>query len=93
MLRMFDFRCSKCGKVSERLVADDEVIHSLCCGAIVDRLMPAPKCNMGAAGAYGYYDKNLETYITSNRHRREVMREKGVCEKGSTPKPDGGAWV
>lgn len=93
MLRMYDFKCKACGQVQERIVSGDEVIHSLCCHAKCDRLMPAPRCNMGAAGAYGYYDENLETYISTNRQRREVMREKGVCEKGATPKPTGGAWV
>lgn len=27
-----------------------------------------------------YYDDNLETYVTSRQHRKEVMREKGVYE-------------
>jgi hypothetical protein len=48
---------------------------------------------MGAAGAHGYYDDTLETYVHSNRHRKEVMRQRGVTELGETPKPDGEAWV
>jgi len=27
-----------------------------------------------------YYDENLETYIRSKQHRREVMKEQGVSE-------------
>ena len=48
---------------------------------------------MGAAGAHGYYDDNLETYIHTNKQRREVMRQRGVSDHGATPKPDGDAWV
>lgn len=93
MLRMYDFKCKKCGQVRERLVNETESIHSDCCGADTERLMPIVRCNMGAAGAYGYWDDTLNTYITSNRHRREVMQQQGVSEKGATPKPNGDAWV
>ena len=92
-LRLYDFRCPKCGKIAERLVRDGEKIHSLCCGELSERQFPVVRCNMGAAGAFGYYDDNLGTYIRTNRHRREVMREQGVTEWGGTPKPDGEAWV
>jgi hypothetical protein len=27
-----------------------------------------------------YYDENLEKYIKSKRHRKQVMREQEVCE-------------
>lgn len=32
-------------------------------------------------GAYGYYDENLGTYIRTNAHKRQVMREQNVTEK------------
>ena len=55
--------------------------------------LPCPKCgrkmarqlhgnfgiNMGV-GPYGYYDDNLQTYVRTNAHRREVMAEQGVSE-------------
>ena len=37
--------------------------------------------NMGAAGAYGYYDDNLQTYINTNRQRRDEMKKQGVMER------------
>jgi len=37
--------------------------------------------NMGAAGAHGYYDENLGTYIGTNKQRREEMKKQGVTEK------------
>jgi hypothetical protein len=93
MLRMYDFKCKRCGAIRERFVQEDERVLSDCCGSDTDRLPPIVRVNMGASGAYGYYDDTLGTYITSNRHRREVMRQQGVSEKGATPKPDGEAWV
>jgi hypothetical protein len=92
-LRLYDYRCPRCGKVTERLVRGNETVHSLCCAEIAERMPPVVRCHMGAAGAFGYYDETLGTYIRTNRHRREVMREQGVTEHGGTPKPDGGAWV
>jgi hypothetical protein len=93
MLRMYDFKCCKCGEVQERMVQHDEHVHSLCCGALSERLPPIIRVNMGAAGAHGYYDDNLETYIHTNKQRREVMRQRGVSDLGATPKPDGEAWI
>lgn len=37
--------------------------------------------NMGAAGAHGYYDENLGTYINTNKQRKEEMKKQGVTEK------------
>lgn len=92
-LRMYDYRCLKCGAVTERIVTEGEIVHSLCCGSVAERLPPVVRCNMGAAGAYGYYDDNLGTYVRTNRHRRELMQQQGVTESGGTPKPNGAAWV
>ena len=93
MLRIFDFQCKVCGKVQERIVSGDEVIHSLCCKAECDRLPPRVNVCMGPVGAHGYYDETLGTYVSTNRQRRELCREQGVTPKGETPKPQGDAWV
>ena len=93
MLRLNDFRCRTCGKVRERLAHDGEAIKSACCGARMDKLPPRFSVNMGPVPTRGYYDDNLEAFVGTNRQRKELMREKGVCEKGATPKPDGEAWV
>ena len=93
MLRMYDFKCQKCGKVAERIVKEDEHPKSMCCGADSQRMPPLCRVNMGAAGAFGYYDETLGSYVSTNIQRRELMRQQGVTEKGGTPKPDGEAWV
>ncbi len=91
--RLNDYRCRKCGKVLERLAKDKEVIHSLCCGSVMDKLPPRFSVNMGPVPIAGYYDDNLESFVSTNTQRKELMRQRGVCEKGATPKPDGEAWV
>lgn len=62
------------------------------CDRKMRRILSPCRINMGV-GAYGYYDDQLETYIESNQHHRDVMRQKNVCHKGDTPKPDGQSWV
>ena len=92
MVRMFDFKCLKCVHEFEAIVRDDEIPRCPECGYSTKKLPSKINVNMGV-GAYGYYDENLETYIHTNKHRREVCREQGVTPKGDTPKPDGEAWV
>ena len=92
-LRLYDFKCPKCGKVQERLVRGSEKVHSLCCGELAERQFPIVRCNMGPVGAYGYYDETLGTYVSTNQQRRDLMQAQGVTPKGDTPKPDGPAWV
>ena len=93
MLRLYDFECRRCGVSGEKIVADNEQPFCGICNVPLWRLPPKIRVAMGAAGAHGYYDDNLETYIRTNKHRREVMRQRGVSDHGATPKPDGDAWV
>jgi putative FmdB family regulatory protein len=90
MLRLFDFRCNKCGNETEKLirVLDDGCETVMCpkCEGRMDRLPPSFRINMGPVPIVGYYDDNLQTYIRTNTHRREVMERQGVTEKGATPK-------
>lgn len=91
MLRMFDYECEKCGAICERIVRPGEVV--ICqCGERMTKLMPRVNVNMGPVPVTGYYDDNLETFIRTKAHRKEVMRQKGVTEHGDTPK-EGQAWV
>lgn len=92
MIRLFDFECIECGTKFERLFENGDTVHCPMCNSVrVDRLPPYINVAMGV-GAYGYYDENLEQYISTNKQRREVMRQQGVTEKGGTPKPTGDAW-
>ena len=93
MYKLFDFQCINCGHIFERIVRDGEKPACPKCYMSTKKLMSASNFNMGPCGAYGYYDENLGKYIATNRQRKEEMRKQGVTEKGSTPKPNGDAWV
>ena len=90
MLRLNDFKC-KCG-VKEIMHNDGESVVCHDCGMEMEKLPPIFRINMGPAGAYGYYDDNLDCYIHTNRQRREECLRQGVTPKGDTPK-SGEAWV
>jgi len=90
---IYDYECMRCGTVGEYVTRID--INQECpkCGQEMKRL-PTGRfgINMGAAGAYGYYDETLGKYISTNRERRAEMERQGVTEKGATPK-HGQSWV
>ena len=69
----------------------DEDVQCPKCYSDAVKLPPLINVNMGV-GAYGYYDENLESYVHTNKHRKELCRQQGVTPKGDTPKPDGEAW-
>lgn len=94
MIRLYDFECVECQSKFESIYRDNDTINCPTCNSEnVDRLPPVFRINMGACGAYGYYDDNLEAYVGTNAQRKELMRQKGVTERGGTPKPTGDAWV
>lgn len=93
MMRLFDFECGSCGRKTEQLVRTwdggrrCETVSCPACSKKMKRLPPVFRINMGPVPLVGYYDDNLGTYIRTNKHRKQVMREKGVSERGATPKP------
>lgn len=94
-LRLNDYQCPECGRVSEILAHEYEEIDCGCSEqeVIMRKLPPMFRINVGPVPTGGYYDENLDTYITSNAHRKKVMREQGVTESGATPKLNEQAWV
>ena len=84
MLRLYDFECSNCNHIFERLVAPRETVDCPKCGYWTKRLPPIININMGV-GAYGYYDNTLGMGITTNKQRREECIKQGVTPKGDTP--------
>jgi putative FmdB family regulatory protein len=92
MIRLYDFKCIACGHVFERIVRDGERPKCVKCEGQTKKLFPIVNFNIGVPHG-GYWDDNLQAGVTSNRQKRELMRKRGVTEKGGTPKPDGEAWV
>jgi predicted nucleic acid-binding Zn ribbon protein len=77
---LYDYSCA-CGYKGEHIAKIDEMVKCPDCNFEMKREMPFTHgINMGAAGATGYYDDNLQTYIHSNRQRREEMKRQGVAE-------------
>lgn len=91
MFRLYDYQCEKCGHTAEHLTRTGDVFKCPEDGTVLKRMPPVFRINMGAT-VHGYYDDNLQTFIRTNTHRKEVMLEQGVTEKGATPK-QGQAWV
>jgi len=78
---LYDYECPKCKTKGEFLVHVDEIKRCPKCGGGMTRLFHANYgINMGASGAYGYYDENLQCFINSNHQRREEMKKQGVSE-------------
>lgn len=91
---LYEFICPNCNHLDAFVKSmGDNDQDCPACEEKMRRILSPCYINMGPVPIGGYYDDNLETFIHSNRHRREVMRERGVTEKGGTPKPDGEAWV
>lgn len=77
---LYDYKC-KCGYDGEHISSIDNDPPCPECGKKLTRQMPGTHgISMGAAGAYGYYDDNLQCYISTNAQRREEMRRQGVSE-------------
>ena len=86
-MRLYDYECPKCGFKAEYLTMAGDVWKCPECRIEMKRLPPVFRINMGPVPLTGYYDENLQTYIRTNEHRKQVMREQGVSEYGATPKP------
>ena len=94
MLRLYDYECKKCGFTNE-YITDIDLDETFLCpvdGEVLMQMPPVFRINMGPVPLAGYYDDNLQTFIRTNTHRKQVMEEQGVTEKGATPK-QGQAWV
>ena len=76
---IYDYKC-KCGKEIETITHYNENAKCPECGKEMARQISSKFGISMGVGAYGYYDDNLQTDITTNAHRRRVMKEQGVSE-------------
>jgi len=93
MLRLNDYRCPDCGFEHEIICDPDEPQECPMCEHEMARQFPAFKVNTGPVPVTGYYDDNLQSFVRTNTHRKQLMEEQGVTEKGATPKENRHAWV
>jgi len=81
---LYDYSCS-CGETGEFITPMDK--NQICphCGKEMTRLLHS-RYGIRCGVIDTYYDEGLGRYITSDTHKRHVMREMGVTHKGDTPK-------
>lgn len=84
---IYEFECPNCTNMDEFVKKTGDFVQ-ICpvCGLRMDKLISRVNINVGPVPIMGYYDDNLQMYIRSNTHRKQVMREQGVTEFGATPK-------
>jgi putative FmdB family regulatory protein len=78
---IYGYKC-KCGYEGDHIAKPDET--KLKCPKCRRKMNRQFHGRFGIAmgvGAYGYYDETLGTYIRTNAHKRQVMKEQGVSEK------------
>lgn len=89
---LYDYAC-QCGHECEQITGMDEMATCERCGRDMQRQLHGRfAINMGV-GAYGYYDETLQTHVRTNRHKEQVMRERGVEPMGETPGKYKGVWT
>jgi len=77
----YEYRCLTCKQVTEAIRsidARDNCPQCAGCGKPTRKIISLIK-PVGVSRPY--YDVNLETEITSNLHKKRVMKEQGVSEK------------
>lgn len=67
MYKIYDFECTKCGQIEERILDDKESLHVVCsiCGGKVKKLLAAPPFHLKGSGwakdNYGLKEKPSKT--------------------------------
>ena len=78
---LYDYACTECHKHTEafRSVAERNVAPPCQhCGRGTRKVISLSK---PIGDMQPYYDDNLQAYVTSRQHRKQLMREHGVYEK------------
>ena len=75
---LYSYEC-QCGGTKDefRRLSERNVLPTCECGKTMQRVIGGYSVIPDMAP---YYDDNLETYVKSRQHRKQVMREKGVYE-------------
>ncbi len=77
---LYTYRCTKCEtEVDEfRSVAERDIAPECECGSKTRKILSLSK---PIGDLNPYYDENLQGYVKSRQHRKDLMRERGVTEK------------
>ena len=77
---IYEYRCQTCGEITDafRAVANrDDPLPCGVCGNETRKIISIPRAH---SDMEPYYDDNLESYVKSRKHRRKLMKDKGVSE-------------
>ena len=78
---LYTYECSTCAGIEEafRSIANrNQAPECSVCGTITKKIISGYSV---VGDVEPYYDDNLQSYIKSKQHRKQVMREQGVMEK------------
>lgn len=75
---LYTYECS-CGKSADEFRSVAERNNApLCCGKPMQKQLGGHRV---VPDVVPYFDDNLESYVKSKQHRKQLMREQGVYEK------------
>lgn len=80
---IYTYKCRRCGNREEEFRKVDErnePEQCNCCGAPMD-LVPSVPAD-GYTSGYPYFDKILDQEIMDPGHRRKVLKQQGLEERG-----------
>ena len=77
---IYDYEC-ECGWKGEVITSMDVDPPCPECDGDMKRLMPGTHGIAMGVGPYGYYDDNLQSYVSTNAEKRRLMQEQGITEK------------
>lgn len=75
---LYEWKC-ECGETDDefRRVSERNAPKVCKCGKGMERVITGYKT---IGDVEPYYDDNLESWVKSRKHRKQIMREKGVYE-------------
>jgi len=75
---LYEYECS-CGKRTEEFRSVAERNNApFCCGKPMQKVLGGHRV---VPDMEPYFDENLQSYVKSKQHRKQLMREQGVSEK------------
>ena len=78
---IYEYRCRACGEITDAFRSVDERDSAPPCQICGTETRKILSVSRPIGDMEPYFDDNLETYIKSKKHRRGVMKDKGVSEK------------
>ena len=76
---LYSYQCSGCGAIREefRSVAARNDPLTCSCGQPMAKMLGGHRV---IGDMKPYYDENLQAYVKSRQHRKQLMKEQGVSE-------------